>query len=423
MPRRPSAVPRAQAIPGRLLIEARQFVEAARARGFHWYAGVPCSYLTPFINYVLQDESLRYVSMANEGDAVALIAGVALAGDAGAPHRRGIAMMQNSGLGNAVSPLTSLTWTFRLPQLLIVTWRGQPGVADEPQHALMGPITPAMLQSMEIPWELFPTEGEAVGPALDRATAHMDRTGRPYALVMQKGSVGEHALSPGTALRATRAAIAVAPVLAPPLPAPRQPSRRAPELRPSRREALREVVAHTSAADTVVLASTGFCGRELYALADRPNHLYMVGSMGCVAPLALGLALARPDQRVIALDGDGAALMRLGAFATVGAYGPANLLHLLLDNGAHDSTGGQATVSPQISLAHIASACGYAASLETEEVADIAAWLNAPPADGPRFACLLTRRGTPRDLPRPSITPVEVKARLMRHLGPAAGLH
>lgn len=104
-------------------------------------------------------------------------------------------MMQNSGLGNAVSPLTSLTWTFRLPQLLIVTWRGQPGgAADEPQHALMGPITPAMLDTMEIPWELFPTEADAVGPALDRAIAHMDSTGRPYALIMQKGSVAPYAL-------------------------------------------------------------------------------------------------------------------------------------------------------------------------------------------------------------------------------------
>src|ERR1700750_780678 len=118
--------------------------------------------------------------MANEGDAVALIAGVALSGG----HRRGIAMMQNSGLGNAVSPLTSLTWTFRLPQLLIVTWRGQPGVPDEPQHQLMGPITPQMLDTMEIPWETFPTEADQIGPALDRATAYMDATGRPYALVM-----------------------------------------------------------------------------------------------------------------------------------------------------------------------------------------------------------------------------------------------
>src|SRR5262249_41091543 len=129
-----------------------------------------------------------YVSMANEGDAVALIAGIALSG------RRGVAMMQNSGLGNAVSPLTSLTWTFRLPQLLIVTWRAQPGIADEPQHALMGPITPKMLETMEIPWELFPSEPAAIGPALDRATAHMDATGRPYALVMQKGTVAPYAL-------------------------------------------------------------------------------------------------------------------------------------------------------------------------------------------------------------------------------------
>src|SRR5882762_1936386 len=163
------------------MIQAHDFVEAARRRRFDWYAGVPCSYLSPFINYALQDPSLRYLSMANEGDAVALIAGVALAGAGGLPYGRGISMMQNSGLGNAVSPLTSLTWTFRLPQLLIVTWRGQPGVADEPQHALMGPITPTLLDTMDIRWELFPTEPDAVGPALDRAIAHMDATGSTYA--------------------------------------------------------------------------------------------------------------------------------------------------------------------------------------------------------------------------------------------------
>src|ERR1700733_5697598 len=185
------------------MIEARNFVESARERGFRWYAGVPCSFLTPFINYVVQDPSLRYLSMANEGDAVALIAGATL-GNGGAPC--GVAMMQNSGLGNAVSPLTSLPWTFRLPQLLIVTWRGQPGVADEPQHALMGPITPTMLDAMEIPWELFPTEPQAIEPALDRAIAHMDETGRPYALVMQKGSVAPYGLESSTALRSTGAA-------------------------------------------------------------------------------------------------------------------------------------------------------------------------------------------------------------------------
>jgi phosphonopyruvate decarboxylase len=397
------------------MIEARNFVESARERGFRWYAGVPCSFLTPFINYVLQDPSLHYLSMANEGDAVALIAGVALAGDASAPHGRGITMMQNSGLGNAVSPLTSLTWTFRLPQLLIVTWRAQPGIADEPQHALMGPITPDMLKTMEIPWELFPTESAQIGPALDRAIAHMDQTGRPYALVMQKGSVAAYPLKPGLGVIRSRSGGAPQAIAA--------ARDTAAAARPSRQDALRAVVAQTSPESTVLLASTGFCGRELYAIDDRRNHLYMVGSMGCVVPLALGLALARPDIRVIALDGDGAALMRLGAFATVGAYGPSNLWHLLLDNGVHDSTGGQATVSPRISFAMMAEACGYASSLETGDLGQISSWLNERPLDGARFARLFIRAGTPGDLPRPAVTPVEVKARLMQHIGAPRGVH
>ncbi|WP_031359168.1 phosphonopyruvate decarboxylase [Caballeronia sordidicola] len=390
------------------MIEAAQFVEAARERGFDWYAGVPCSYLTPFINYVLQDESLNYVSAANEGDAVALIAGVALGASGVHKARRGISMMQNSGLGNAVSPLTSLTWTFRLPQLLIVTWRGQPGVADEPQHALMGPVTPAMLDTMEIPWELFPTEADAIGPALDRATAHMDSTGRPYALVMQKGSVAPYKLNKkglsGVRQRALNERAEVQ-------------SFEGTGERASRRDALERVIAHTPKESTVVLASTGFCGRELYAIDDRENQLYLVGSMGCVTPMALGLALSRPDLQVIALDGDGAALMRMSVFATLGAYGPSNLTHLLLDNGAHESTGGQATVSEGVEFARIASACGYALALDGDDVSIVDRLFDAKDVDGVRFARLSINTGTPSDLPRPSITPEDVRSRLQAHIG------
>ena len=385
------------------MIEARDFVEAARGHGFDWYAGVPCSYLTPFINYVLQDGSLRYLSAANEGDAVALMAGVTLGGS-----RRGVAMMQNSGLGNAVSPLTSLTWTFRLPQLLIVTWRGQPGTTDEPQHALMGPVTPRLLELMEIPWELFPAERGAIAPALERAVHHMDHSGRPYALVMPRGSVADFALAPATAAVAAAAARAHC--------TPETGAAVVPAARATREQALREVLRRTAADNTVVLASTGFCGRELYALDDRPSHFYMVGSMGCVTSLALGLALARPDLRVVAIDGDGAALMRMGNFATLGAYGPANLWHLLLDNGVHDSTGGQASVSPHLSFAAIAAACGYAAALETADPARIGAWLEEPSVGGVRFACLATRPGASAGLPRPSQTPAALRERLTRHL-------
>ena len=386
------------------MIEASRFVEAARARGFEWYAGVPCSYLTPFINYVMQDPSLHYLSAANEGDAVALMAGVTIGSVGG---RRGVTMMQNSGLGNAVSPLTSLTWTFRLPQLLIVTWRGQPGVPDEPQHALMGPITPTMLDTMEIPWALFPTEADAIGPALDRAVERMDASGLPYALLMQKGSVAPYPLKPAD-------------------PSGRRPRATVHSQRhdegplPSRRVALARVVARTDPDRTVVVATTGFCGRELYAIDDRPNQLYLVGSMGCVTSFALGLALVRPDLTVVAIDGDGAALMRMGAFATVGAYGPANLVHLLLDNGMHESTGGQATVSPDVSFAAVAAACGYASAIDSDDPASIDTLFEsqsgALPLDGPRFVRLSIATGTAPDLPRPTVTPAEVRQRLMRHL-------
>jgi phosphonopyruvate decarboxylase len=287
-------------------------------------------------------------------------------------------------------------------------------VSDEPQHALMGPITPQMLDTMEIPWETFPTEPGQIGPALERATRHMDETGRPYALVMQKGSVAPVALKDGAAPAKHAQALAQSNWTA-----------IGPDELPTRRDALARVIAQTPLDSTVVLASTGFCGRELYALDDRANQLYMVGSMGCVTPFALGLALARPDLDVVALDGDGAALMRLGAFATLGAYGPPNLTHVLLDNGAHDSTGGQATVSAQVSFAGVAASCGYADAIESDDLAVLDDVLAAARArrtgasgvDGTRFVRVAIRRGTPDGLPRPTITPPEVKTRLMRHIG------
>jgi phosphonopyruvate decarboxylase len=140
----------------------------------------------------------------------------------------------------------------------------------------------------------------------------------------------------------------------------------------------------------------------------------MVGSMGCVTPLALGLALARPDLKVIVLDGDGAALMRLGAFATVGATAPRNLWHLLLDNAAHESTGGQATVSASVAFADVAAACGYRSSLDTDVIPHLEAWLSQ--GDGPHFARILTRTGTAKDLPRPKVTPMQVRLRFMQHI-------
>jgi phosphonopyruvate decarboxylase len=379
------------------VIEASAFIEAARAAGFTRYAGVPCSFLTPFINYVINDESLDYVSAANEGDAVAIAAGAAIGGE------KGVAMMQNSGLGNAVSPLTSLAWVFRIPLLVITTQRGAPGVHDEPQHELMGRITGGLLDTMEVPWEGFPAEEGQIAPVLERCGQWFEREGRPYALVMQKGAVAPHRLrARSIPARAGTAAVRDFPGNG--------------DSRPSRREALERVLDASSDARTVVIATTGYTGRELYALADRPNHFYMVGSMGCASSLGLGLARARPDLRVIVVDGDGAALMRMGNLATVGSYGGANLVHLLLDNEVHDSTGAQATVSGNVDFAAIAAACGYARAGRGTDLSLID-YLLEDGGEGPRFGHLKIRPGTIDNLPRPSITPPDVLRRLMRHIG------
>lgn len=395
------------------MIDARDFVEAARKQGFGLFAGVPCSYLTPFINTLIEDRELAYVSSANEGDAVATAAGAALGG------RLGMAMMQNSGLGNAVSPLASLTWPFRIPLLLVVTWRGDPELPDEPQHRLMGAITPATLDHLEIPWELFPSEPEEIEPALRRAMEHLQSERRPYAFLMRKGSVSPRGLS--GAAPAPRAHAAVTKV-------PSSGGRSTRPTRPSRREALARIVEATPPESSALIATTGFTGRELFALTDRPNQLYMVGSMGCASSLGLGLALVRPDLRVVVVDGDGAALMRLGNLATIGAYAAGNLLHVVLDNECHDSTGGQATVSAGVSFAGIAAACGYGRVLEGEGLEVLDALFDGSDApdgpDGPdgangerpAFAHLKTRPGTPDGLPRPDVSPEAVHARLAAHL-------
>jgi len=375
------------------MIRAADFIRAAEARGFGLYAGVPCSYLTPFINDVIGSPALRYVGAANEGDAVAIAAGAALG------SLPAIAMFQNSGLGNAVSPLTSLTHTFRIPLLLIVTWRGMPGgAADEPQHELMGEVTPAMLETMRIPWVLFPSQAAEIGPALDLALAHFAKESRPFAFVMQKGSVADAKLKP----RAPPLAAAPAP------PVPRPPATR------TRRDLLAALQAAATDRD-VLIATTGFTGRELFALGDRPNQLYMVGSMGCALSLALGLAIARPDRRVIAIDGDGAALMRLGAMTTAGHEKPPNLLHVVLDNGLHESTGGQPTVSPGVDFCAIASASGYP-SVAAIADPDALGALVAGRRSGLAFVHAPIVPGVPADLPRPSMTPADVAVRLRETL-------
>lgn len=376
------------------MIAAESFIQAAKDKGFGFYTGVPCSYLKSFINAVIDSPELHYVGAANEGDAVAIASGVQLAG------KRAVAMFQNSGFGNAVNPLTSLNQTLKIPILFIVTWRGQPdGAPDEPQHKLMGAITPQLLELMEIPWEYFPTEIAEIEPVLERAIASMDRSGTPYALVMKKGSVESCELSSKLPLK--------------PLKVQYSASQDCPATC-SRREML-ETIQTAVEPETAILATTGYTGRELYALGDRPNRLYMVGSMGCVSSLGLGIALAKPQQPVTVVDGDGAALMRLGALATIGYERPSNLLHILLDNQCHESTGGQSTVSSSIDWGAIAAACGYEQISKASTREDLKTAI-ASASGKLTFVRVKIAPGIPAKLPRPKIKPHEVARRLQQFL-------
>jgi phosphonopyruvate decarboxylase len=159
-----------------------------------------------------------------------------------------------------------------------------------------------------------------------------------------------------------------------------------------------------------VIATTGFTGRALYALEDRPNQFYMVGSMGCASSLGLGLALSQPQRRVVVLDGDGAALMRMGALATIGYERPANLIHILLDNEIHESTGGQATVSHSVDLAAVAQACGYPRVVRAGSLDELAAAAHEA-GDELTFVHVKTRPGEEKNLPRPTIKPWQVAER------------
>jgi phosphonopyruvate decarboxylase len=374
------------------MIDTYWFGDQLKQRGFGFYSGVPCSFLKDLINYVINE--CEYVMAANEGDAVAICAGAYLGG------RKAAVLMQNSGLGNAVSPLTSLNAVFRIPVLGFVSLRGEPGLEDEPQHELMGPITAAMLETMRIDHALLsPDQGEAEAQ-LAAASERIDQ-GKPFFFIVKKGTFSPVELNPEKI--------------------PPRPEGTA------RFEMIKAVKAGAPE-DVLFLATTGFTGRELYELGDNPANLYMTGSLGCVSSLGLGLSLARPDRKLIVLDGDGSLLMRAGSLGVNAWYlggrkkshreGPRySLLHILFDNRAHESTGGQFTVSGGIDYPLLARAFGYpeiskAASpgILTRETE---AWVKT---GGLRFVYAPIAAGAPEKLGRPKIKPFEVMERFKQFI-------
>lgn len=374
------------------MLSTQLFGEELKRRGYDFFAGVPCSFLKSLINYAINTGS--YVASANEGDAVATAAGAWLGG------RKSVALMQNSGLTNATSPLTSLNAIFKLPVLGFVSLRGEPGIPDEPQHQLMGQITTQMLDLMQVRWEFLATDQAGAAEQLARADAVVER-GETFFFVVKKDTFDAVKLTASPSGAAAAATIR---------------ARTRADAQPLRFAALQTIVSATGP-NTLRLATTGYTGRELGTVEDSAQNLYQVGSMGCVGSLGLGLAMARPDQDVVVIDGDGALLMRLGALPVMARYAPANLLHLVLDNQCYESTGKQATVAAGVDFVALAAASGCGRALYLHDLAELEDCIRTWKKEkGFTFACLRIAAGVKDDLPRPALTPAQVKDRFRRAL-------
>jgi len=376
------------------VLSARLFVNQLLKHNYTAASGVPCSILTPLINSVIDDDRLAYVGASSEGEAIALNAGAHLAGV------KTVTLCQNSGLGNMVNPITSINHPFRFPTLLIVTWRGEPGSDDAPQHEFMGKITPALLDKLGIPWRNFPIEEQELQAVLLEVDEWFKKKSLPFALLLSRDQIsGADKPKKAPAFNDREGSVELL-------------KKKAAE-KTTRTEAIKLVLEQLTG-DEVLIGSTGKIGRELYALNDRPRNLYVVGGLGTASAIGCGLSLQRSDLPVVVLDGDASVLMKMGNLATIGAYRPENLVHVLLDNEVHDSTGGQFTVSSRVDLAAVAQACGYRRVFCAAGQAESAEVLReAYDVKGPVLVHLKIKPGSPPALPRPPFSPAENKQRLI----------
>ncbi len=372
------------------MINPSELLSILRSEGVGFFTGVPDSLLKPFCGCLAESAGDKvHITAANEGGAVALAAGYHLAAS-----KIPLVYMQNSRIGNAVNPLLSLTdrEVYSIPMLLMIGWRGKPGVKDEPQHITQGRVQNTLLETMGIPFKVLGPGTENLRETVTEALETAKRRSSPYALVIEPGSFEN--FTPG----------------------------KSPEcISPLSREEAIETVLDIIPEKSVVVSTTGKTSREVYECRERKpcghsNDFLTVGSMGHASQIALGIALNTARQ-VLCLDGDGAALMHMGSMAIIGTQAPENLIHIILNNGCHDSVGGQPTVCRDINFPDIAAACGYRNTMRavSREKLD-EALREALKSKGPSMIEVYVSRGARADLGRPGTSPAENKKELMRLL-------
>lgn len=373
------------------MIRPSYFYDLLIKNGTDFFAGVPDSLLKNLCAYITDNApDSNHIISANEGSATGLATGYHLA-----TGKIPMIYMQNSGEGNIVNPLMSIADpdVYSIPMLIVIGWRGEPGVHDEPQHVKQGKVTCDILDAMKVPYEVL-SDNEADLPAqFEKAYKYIKENNAQYAFVIRKGTFDEYKLQNNI------------PV----------------EGKMSREEAIEKIM--LSADDTTTFVSTtGMISRELYEQRDRQNMAHdrdflTVGGMGHASQIALAIAMQKKERQVYCLDGDGASIMQMGGMATIGSRKPSNYVHFVLNNGAHDSVGGQPTVGRQIDFCEIAEGCGYENVVKVTTPEELDAVLgDAETKEKLTFVEVLVTKGARKDLGRPKSTPVENKIALMKFL-------
>ncbi len=373
------------------MISCEFFYQLLQNRGIRFFSGVPDSLLKDFCAYLTAHcPDGRHVITANEGGAVGLACGVYLA-----TGQIPMVYMQNSGQGNAMNPLVSLADpdVYAIPFLLLIGWRGQPGVHDEPQHKKQGKITLSLLDTLGLPYRVLPKDQQQASEDIDAIVALMKERQSPAALVVEKGTFEPYkAAKPDGGVYDLKRETAIALITG--------------RLDPT----------------DVIVSTTGKISRELFEYRVGMDGVHdrdflTVGSMGHCSQIALGIALSKADRQVFCFDGDGAVIMHLGGVAVIGSRHPKNFKHVVLNNGCHDSVGGQPTCGFAIDIVQIARACGYVWGRRVETEGDLTEAVEAfKTTEGPALLEVRVRPGSRSDLGRPTVPPVENKERLMRFL-------
>ena len=373
------------------MISPKFFYDTLASHGIDFYAGVPDSLLKNLCAYITDHaDAAHNIIAANEGGAMGLAAGHYLA-----TGQIPVVYMQNSGQGNIINPLASLTDpdVYNIPVLLVIGWRGKPGVHDEPQHVKQGKVTTGLLNVMGIDYTVLSKEEDKAEVQIKKAVTYMQTTKQCYALVIEKDTFDAYTLQ----------------------------NVEKNDLTMSREEAIQTVAAALGEKDAIV-STTGMISRELfeYRTAMNEGHerdFLTVGSMGHASQIALGIAMEKLDRKVWCFDGDGASIMHMGGMAIVAQKAPKNYIHVVFNNGAHDSVGGQPTVGLNIDLPRIARAVGYKHTFSVSTKEDLVDILKDVKAnEGPTFLEIKVKKGNRKDLGRPTTTPIENKEALMAFL-------